>query len=245
MNRLKSNSATPLYVQLADKLRRLVDRGKLGSGDQIMSEQTMIDKYGVSRITVRKAIDLLVEENILVRKQGKGTYVAYPGFFEDACIRSRSFTASLLHSAATPSTRVLAVEVIPVDQSLREKLTPPPAEEEMLRIFRLRYIDGQPAVFEIDYLPMRFLALMDMDLNNRSLYEVLHEKEGAVPTDFSDRFAIVQADQTYAQHLLVEPGHPLLCVNQTVFDKDLNVVYYNEQIIKTETYTYGVKSYLE
>lgn len=244
MNRLNAKSATPLYIQLANKIRSLVDSGKLKSGDQIMSETCLIDKYKVSRITVRKAIELLVEEKVLFRKQGKGTFVAYPEFFEDACIRDRSFTASLLKGSALPHTKVLSQEMISVDDGLRKKLLLSPDETELVRISRLRYLDEQPVIYETDYFPTHFRQLLDMDLENRSLYGVLHELMQIESTDFTDRFVIVRAQEPFADYLEVEKDWPLLSVVQTVLDKQGGVVYYNEQLIKTELYEYEVKSFV-
>ena len=104
MAKLDTGSATPLYIQLAEEIRRGVSTGAMEPGAQIMPEAAMCEAYGVSRITVRKAVNLLVEDKVLFRKQGKGTFVAYRHRFahcesiSHACLlRERN---GLYHAAA-------------------------------------------------------------------------------------------------------------------------------------------------
>lgn len=246
MKKLDTKSAVPLYLQLADDMRRQTQEGLLAQGEQIMPESAMCAAYGVSRITVRKALDLLVDEKVLFRRQGKGTFVAYPESWEAACIRRQSFTAATSEQSVVPHTKVIGRSIVTLDRALMKKFhIEGRPEERMLCLTRIRYLDKDPAIYETDYLPMRFQALLELELDDRSLYGVIHERTGVTPTDFCDYFQIMPATPQLAGYLETQPGHPLLSVAQTVLDGAREVVYYNEQLIKTESYQYSVRSYLD
>ena len=91
MTPLDTQSMTPLYQQVAQQLEQAVNSGELRYGDKIMSESEMSQHYGVSRVTVRRAVDRLVESGVLSRRQGKGTYVSFPAFMEDIVVKEHSF----------------------------------------------------------------------------------------------------------------------------------------------------------
>lgn len=208
-----------------------------------MPEIALSEHYGVGRITTRKAIELLVSENALYRQQGKGTYVAYPDFDEQSCVQSRSFTAASIKSNAMPSTSILGMEIVRVDEQTRERFYMM-EEERLIRVLRIRYVEGKPVIYETDYLPLRYEPILKVDLNNRSLYGVMNSRFKVVITDFFDMFGISRASGEVAAHLQVEEGYPLLQVSQTVFNGAKEVVYFNEQLIRAESYSYTVKSFL-
>ncbi|MDD2971020.1 MAG: GntR family transcriptional regulator [Lachnospiraceae bacterium] len=243
MESLETNDVTPLYIQLAEKIRTLIKDGTWSQGEQILPESALCRTYQVSRITVRKAIDLLVDEKVLQRKQGKGTFVTYPDFFEKSCVRDHSFTASLIGRHIAFHTTVIRQSLETIDRSLITRFSIKNKSELYGCIVRIRSLAGEPAVYETDYLPERFHQLLDLNLNNQSLFGLLHEKMGVEPVNFYDDFHIVSASPYVAELLHVDVGHPLLSVAQTVLDANLEVIYYNEQLIKTETYTYSVRSY--
>ncbi len=246
MEKLNGKSATPLYIQLTETIRQLISSGAWQCGQQILPENALCECYGVSRITVRKAIDRLVEEKVLFRRQGKGTFVSYPDFYENACMRDRSFTAATIGKNVTPYTRVIGKSVTPVSAELAAHFhMAEDHEAEMIRLIRIRYLDEKAVVYETDYLPMRFQSILELDLENRSLYGTLHEKMGVDPENFCDSFRIVAASQHVAELLSVPAGQPLLSVVQTVLDGKLAVVYYNEQLIETDRYHYVIKSYVD
>ncbi len=243
MKLLDPNSPIPLYVQLANVIRGQIEDGTLTYGDQLMPEIALSEHYGVGRITTRKAIELLVSEHALYRQQGKGTYVAYPDFDEKSCVQSRSFTAASIKSNERPSTRILGMEIVRVDEETRGRFYMMD-EERLIRIVRIRHVEEKPVIYETDYLPLRYEPILKLDLNNRSLYGVMNSRFKVLITDFYDTFGLSLARGEVAAHLHVEEGYPLLQVSQTVFNGGREVVYFNEQLIIAESYDYTVKSFL-
>ena len=84
---------------------------------------------------------------------------------------------------------------------------------------------------------------MDLELNDKSIYDIIRDRLNIVPSNFKDVFQIKYANQIQTKHLQVELNEPLLGVSQTIFDINDNVIYYNEQLIRSDIYKYTIKSY--
>ena len=160
---------------MAQQLEQAVSSGELRCGDKIMSEAEMSRHYGVSRVTVRRAVDRLVESGVLSRRQGKGTYVSFPAFMDDVVVKEHSFTGSCLNQNRRPSTKVVANSVVTVRGELMHKLQLP-GPTQMVRLVRIRYVDGVPAIYEEDYFSMKYEMLLGMQLDNRSIFGILAEE---------------------------------------------------------------------
>lgn len=234
-----NNSSTPLYVQLADAIREEIQTGKLHAGDKIMPELELKKKYNVARITIQHALNLLVEEKLLFRKQGKGTFVAYPVHDHDAILRDRSFTVALFHSHSIPNTEIVLKSRRKVDKELRDRFDMREFKGDVFGYLeRLRWVDGKPAVYEIDYLPEKYSFLVDIYDKDQSLLVLIRERLGILPIKYYDNFMIVEATPSIAAKLNIDFGHPLLSVAETVMDENGNIIFYNEQLINTKRYVY-------
>ena len=104
MKKLKKDSSVALYQQLINEIKESIQAGELKPGDRLMTEGEFSKEYDVSRITVRKAIEVLVEEGILIKKQGIGTFVADKKLIRDASI-FMGFTESCRQDGKVPSSR--------------------------------------------------------------------------------------------------------------------------------------------
>lgn len=145
-----SNNFLPKYVTLAEQLRQQIAAGQFAVGDPITSEPALSAAHNLSRGTVRQAIQLLVDQGLLVREQGRGTFVAA------AVERSKHFSLSsfadeMRRQNKRPSTRLLANEVIPAVAPVAEKLAIAP-QTAVFHIKRLRLADGHPVAVETRYL---------------------------------------------------------------------------------------------
>ena len=111
MSKLNKESSVALYQQLIDEIKDQIASGKLTTGDRLMTEFELSQEYNVSRITVRKAIEVLVEENILIKKQGIGTFVAEKKLTRNVGV-FMGFTSNCIQDGKTPSTKLLAAELV-------------------------------------------------------------------------------------------------------------------------------------
>jgi GntR family transcriptional regulator len=167
---LSRSSPEPLYRQLADHLEGEIRGGRLKPGERLASEGPLAGRFGVSRITLRQAVAELVRKALLVRKQGKGTFVTAPAVRHDLK-RSHGLLGSLFSQAEAASTRLLRYEmaVPPADVGALLGLQP---GEPAVRLDRLYLIVGRPVALaqawlkrEVGGLPRstaRFMATEDM-----------------------------------------------------------------------------------
>jgi GntR family transcriptional regulator len=153
MDRINRNSKLPLYHQLYEILRSNITRGEWQPGDVIPPESELIDRYQVSRTTVRQVLDMLVNEGLIYRQRGRGTFVAHPTV-EQALVRIISFTEDMRQRGFKPGTKVLSSGLVPAPRDIAEKLGVEPGEE-LARLERLRLADDEPMSIEDSYLVSR------------------------------------------------------------------------------------------
>jgi GntR family transcriptional regulator len=148
---------TPLYLQLYETLRAQVQSGKLPPGGQVPAESALMERYRVSRITVRSALDQMAQAGLIVRQRGRGTFVRHRPPEEHRCLDS--FTDRMLDAGRTPGARLLRLESAPAAE-LGAALPFDPGEPITL-IERLRTVDGAAAALIRSYLPERFVRGLD------------------------------------------------------------------------------------
>lgn len=241
MNGVGEDKITPLYQQLYDTIRRQIASGEYSPGDKIPSEARLCEIYDVSRVTVRSALQRLVDENTLVKKHGRGTFVAMPAYVENMS-SGGSFTRSWLHTNVSPGTKLISVSLESAGRRITDILGAEP-EFKVIRIKRLRLVDDIPAIFETDYFLPEYNFLMRADLENASILELIREHTGLTLKEFDDVFEVGHATREHSAYLDCVVGTPLLRVSQTVLTDQLRVMYYNEQYIRSDRYKYTVRSY--
>jgi len=240
MPKIDRQSQTPLYAQLAAIIRGDIDAGVLGYGNRIPSENTLVREYAVSRVTVRNAIDMLAAENYVFRKQGKGTFVSLSAKPANRVVTS-GFTAESFRDGAIPATRIVSKTILPAEAC------PPEgrahfADAHLLRVASVRRLNNAPVIYEEDYFPMRFASLLDVRMDDRSLYSLLCAQFGICFSGYSYEFSVEMAASEYAKALGVRQCHPLLRVCQTLRDDEGRFVFFNVQRVRTELYKYRTEN---
>lgn len=234
---LYSNSQTPLYKQVADAINEMLNDGTYRPGDKIPSEDKLCETYGVSRVTLRAAINLLVKEYKLKKMQGKGTFVNAPVFIETKV--GGSFTKFCLQIGAIPKTDIISSKEVAASQIVAHQLGIQPSVA-VCQICRVRYINNVAAIFEIDYFRSNDGYILHADVANYPIANAIKENTGLEVGRFEDVFDIVQATDEQAQIFRCQTTTPLLLVRQKVLTKDRQILYYNEQYIFSERYKYVV-----
>lgn len=229
-------SPITLKEQLYRELLTQIQNGTYKPGDQIPTELHLSETYQISRVTVRQTLARLVDEQILVKKAGKGTFVKIPPFVENF-FAGGSFTDTCLRMNATPSTRIINIETIPSPSELEESLG-----NTVIHITRLRCVNQNPCIIEEDYFPVSHTFLLEKDLSEVSLFSYVYEKTGLMPANSEDFFQIVYATKSQAKLLDSSLNHALLKVFQRVMTADKKLIYINYQYILSERYIYAVRS---
>lgn len=240
MSEVENRYAFTLQEQLRADLSRKIEDGIYKPGDRLPSESELVEAYGVSRVTVRAALGMLVDEGVLVKRRGKGTSVR-PTTIVESALTSGSFTETCLEMGLEPATRILMTGEMPADPSIAALLGC--TDKRLIEIRRLRMAGGTPVIVEHDYFPQRYRFLLGCALENRSLFEILKTEGGAVICGFEDSFSIGRADAQTAELLDVAEGDALLEVLETVYGRDpSDIVYVNRRLIASERYRYVVRS---
>ena len=172
MNELDPQSIVPLYKQLKDLLLQEIKEGIYKANQKIPTELELSEKYQISRMTVRKALAELVEEGVLAKKQGKGTFVCTPKID----VRSPNFTMMCVTNHKVPSSKIIKIVKQPAsERDIRELNLVP--DEEVIYLLRLLFADGEPVMVEHNFFPERFSKLLETDLEDTSLYAFLNARK--------------------------------------------------------------------
>lgn len=232
---LEADSASPLYRQLMRRLRADIAAGVYPAHSRIPSEQALCEGYGVSRVTVRKALAELTREGLLQRQQGKGTFVSAPRLWGD--LRDiNSFHAACGLMGSVPGTRVVRAQLTRATAEDREKLVV--ADEQVVEIIRLRLADDLPVMLETNRFPLAFAWLMDQDLTG-SLYALL-EGRGLMPRRGIHEISLAYATAAQARLLAMEPGSALMRLDQVVYDQHDRPLHTSHQVIRGDRFTFRI-----
>ena len=212
--RLDRSSPVPLYFQLAQGLEQSIVAGDLVPGDRLDNEVALAGELGLSRPTVRQAIQLLVDKGLLVRRRGVGTQVVH-GQVRRA-LELTSLHDDLSRSGQTPGTRVLSLKLAAPDPETAGELQLEPGEE-VWALERLRHVGGEPLAVMRNHVPASVADLSAFDLENRGLYAALREA-GITLAVARQRISARRASAGEASLLDESRGAPLLTVRRTVLD---------------------------
>jgi GntR family transcriptional regulator len=229
----------PLYHQLKLVLQRDIEQGMYKPGGRLPSEPELIRQYGVSRITVRQALDELEAEGRVMRRHGKGTYVAEPRI-EQELVRLTDFVEDMQQAGQNPSSRMLAFVHEPAGPAIANALGIA-SGTEVVRVDRLRLAEGRPIAYDTTWLPLRFGDLLaGMDLTQETIYHLL-ETRYTVPV-LSGTFYITAAEATAPQagHLEVAPGSALLVIQRISYTTGDIPVYIQERFYRPDRVQYRV-----
>lgn len=241
MGKLDPNNNVPLYKQLQKIIIEKIEQGVYPPKSKIPSEETLCETYGVSRVTVRNALNDLVEDETLQRIHGKGTYVA-EFFSPQKVVSGGSFTESAESLNLHPTTKVLERTVETAGNKIAERLQIP-AGRDIIRIQRLRLIDDLACILETGYFTMKHAYLLDLDLEDVSLLAVIKRHINYSVLKFVEFFDVYPTPETAAAYLDCALSEPLLRVSQTVLDESNKIICFNEQLIRSDRYKYAVRSY--
>ncbi|MFP4562565.1 MAG: GntR family transcriptional regulator [Spirochaetia bacterium] len=208
----------PLYYQLKELLLEVIKVSEVGT--VIPSEMELCSRYNISRPTVRQALKELVVEGHLQRHKGKGTFVSRPKINQDFLLVLESFNDEMQQKGLRPETEVLEFEKTESDRRIREKLALAD-HEPVIKLRRLRSIDGEPMVLVLTYLPYSlFPGLLDKDMQSASLYGTLEDEYGCILSRSIRTLESRLAGEYEARILGVPKGAPLQYIETTTYRND-------------------------
>lgn len=231
---------SPLYLWLAQLLRDQIDAGQLGARSPVPSERVLGERYGVSRMTARHALETLTREGYLYRHPRRGTFVAEPRLRFSV----GSFTREMTEAARAPGTEVLSAATVDPDPAVAEQLGVP-AGGRVHVLQRLRSAQGEPVAIEhIQLSEARFPGLLEYDLAG-SLWVLLRAEYGVRPVEADARVVAVTLGRFEAETLGVGPGSPALVLTRTVYDAEGGVVELARDIYRGDRTEFEVTAPVE
>jgi GntR family transcriptional regulator len=236
--RLSSPTFSPLYRQIKEFLIRSLEEGEWGPGDGIPSEGELATRFNVSQGTVRKAIDEMAAENLLVRRQGKGTFVAThndPRSFY-RFLRLVPDDGGVTHAVSDP----FFCETIDATEDVA-KVLGLGAGDQVVHVKRLLRFSGEPVVFDQIYLVAELfngLTLEGLRGGERSLYSLFESDFGVRMIHADEHLRAVGADAQSAGLIGVRVGEPLLLVERTAYTYGNKPVEWRRGLYSTQHHYY-------
>lgn len=216
----------PLYVQFSDKLRELILSNEYEYGQVFPPERELEAQYGLDRKTIRKALNILVDEGLLIRIQGKGTYVNNPDIsysMKNLSGFSRLLEQQGLHSSA----KVISVTEEPAGYIL-SKVMKINRSNKVWKLVRLRMAEEEPIALEITYVKRDLIPdFQEIDFEVYSLYDMFI-KNGYVPSRIYEEINAVEVAGIEAKYLKKEEGEMVFLFVDVTEDQNGNVIEYNK-----------------
>lgn len=222
--KIDAQSKAPLYYEIKRNLHELIDSGKLSPGDLLPGESELGQCYGVNRLTVRQAVGELVNEGLLRRERGRGTFVCPPKPTH-AMLRTTGFSERMREEGRQPSSQVLKFAVVEASAKIAGLLHLEPGAQ-VYELSRLRVADGKPQLLETTHLPYAlFPGLEDVDFGRESLYSMLDSRFGC---------RIIAADMVFEPILLTRYEAQLFKAKPNTPAQLLELVAYNQHGVRVE-----------
>jgi DNA-binding GntR family transcriptional regulator len=224
----------PLYAQIAARLQELIESGRLPVGSRIENEVTLAERLGISRPTMRRALQDLVDRGLLMRKPGVGTRVVVPSVRRP--VELTSLYDDLFKSRRQPRTEVLSLEVIPASDTIASALRIPP-RTAVTSVQRLRYASGEPLALMNNVIPVHVIALSRPELARRGLYELLRDAS-ALPTAATEVIGARIATAQECDTLAMKRGSAVLTMTRTAWDASDGGIEYGSHIYRADRYAF-------
>jgi GntR family transcriptional regulator len=231
----------PLYVQIKEALREQILEGRYRETGRLPSESALMACYGVSRITVRQALNDLENEHLIFRIPGKGTFVQHLGPTQKL-VRLQGFAEAMSSLGLTTRNRLLSLVQIDADDVVADRLQVPKGSP-LVEIRRVRYVDEAPVSLDITYVRRSLgLRLAGEDLARRDIFVII-ENDYQTPLGHADlSMNAVSATHTFAALLEVPPGAPILRMERLTWSRAGEPIDFEYLYYRGDSFRYQVRA---
>lgn len=242
---LENDIAIPLYSQLKDRIISAINNDELKYGEKIPTEIEIMEQYNVSRITVRRAIEELVEEGYLIKKQGKGTFVIKNKIERKLTYSYKntqpiSFTKELELNNIIPSAQVIDLKIIdPIEEF--NKMLNINLNDKLIYMKRLRLANNIPTAIEINYFSYTYFEeLLNKNLTG-SLYKILEEDFKVFPNkNLKLELEVVKANDEQSKLLNIPISKPLFLFFGITADNNNNPIHIAKRYLIASKYKFSL-----
>ena len=207
---------SPLYSRVETVLASEIAEGALKIGDQLPTEDSLVARFGVSRITIRRAIQNLVNRSLVEIRRGKGTFVAAPKITQELTELS-GFVEDMHAVGRKPTARVIGKETVAADATVASQLALTKGER-VVRIRRVRLADGIPLSFDETFLPLKIgKKIITNDLKVEPIFSLLERKYDVPLIEAEYKLDAVAAGSEVAAALKIEQRSPVFRIERTSY----------------------------
>lgn len=240
MKIVDKNTDVPLHVQLSQIIKNMIINKELVEGTYLIPERELCKIQNISRMTVNKAILSLVNEGLLERKQGKGTFVAYKKQ-KHKFQNLKGFTEVMNEKGLSVKNKILNFELKAQDENVREKLNIEDENELIFKIKRLRIIEDEPFALETVYVPQK----MCFDLNEKlveenSLYTLFRERYNYKTKKAVQTIDPTKLNKSDANVLKQKVNSLALKFDRVVYTQDNEILEYAISIFTSDKHQYQI-----
>lgn len=241
---LDIDSTKPLYQQLYDYFKRIILTGILKEGDQMLPEIVICDTLHVSRSTVRKTMDMLIEDGLLIRRRGKGSHVTNPKLKRNINYLY-NFSENMLSVGAKPSSIVLECKVLKeIPENIKECMKLPKNNESVFFLKRIRCADKEAVLYENTYIPYHLCpGIEQKDFSKFSLYTILEEDYFLTPYHATESIEAVFLSGEDKMLLNCDYDVPGFKISRTTCSEDGNIFEYTTSITRADKCVFMMELY--
>ncbi|WHY00368.1 GntR family transcriptional regulator [Neobacillus sp. DY30] len=229
MEELKDNGA--LHQQVKDAIIQLINNGEYKPHTQLPTEAEFCEKYGVSRTTVRTALQQLSAEGYVYRKRGSGTFVSANKVKQKLTTTVEKFAEQITMQGKTPSIKVLELEVIPADEYLSDLLKIDVGQPVNV-LERVRFVNDEPIQYETAYLPWYKTPGLNKQACKNSLYQLLASQFNLKISKTVETLELFIADEASAEKLHIHIGDPCFSLDTLAYLNDGTIIEYSKTIFR-------------
>ncbi|MGE5558408.1 MAG: GntR family transcriptional regulator [Bacillota bacterium] len=234
---IDKKSPIPAYFQLKEIIVEKIRKGEYQQGKSIPSERELSVIFGLSRMTVRQALNQLAHEGILSREKGRGTFVSRL-ILEQRNLMS--FTELARSKGMSPGTRILQKSMVRADKEMTELLDLK-SGDTVYRIKRLRLVDGVPVGIEEAFIPTKYCRELEKYDISASLYRIFWEKYGYYITHGDNIIGVVKASPRDKKTLDIAGEVPLLSITSIKYTAAGLKLYYEKSLYRSDLYEYQIR----
>lgn len=225
---IDKNSPIPVYFQLKNEISLKISEGLWKPGECIASERELCDIYKVSRMTIRQAIGELVQEGVLLRIKGKGTFVCEEPIKQQDMM---SFTEIIKKTGKNLKSEVVEFEVMNSPEEYESILN----KKKLYKIKRKRIVDNKCIALETVYIPIEYCGDIDTEMLSGSLFKILEER-GYIVDHSKSSIASIIMDEELKNTFGVSNGVPLLKIISKTYDHSNKIIFIEEAIYRSDKF---------
>ena len=233
---LDRSGPIPLYFQIAQKIEKAVLDGTLPAGSRVENEVSLGDRLGLSRPTIRRAIQDLVDKGLLVRRRGIGTQVVHGQVTRG--VELTSLYEDLTRSGKKPSTTMLTYKIMSADQKIAEQLGVE-VDSQVLYLQRVRSADKVPVSIMENWLPADFTDITQEELNEHGLYQILRGR-GVTIRVAKQKIGARKSTILESEILKLDKNSALLTMDRTAYDNSGRAIEFGHHCYRPDLYSFEV-----